>query len=64
MPVYLYDDKLMIALNYREGVETIFFDDTKEVDSGSGFSYNTSESRGSDLDSLLSPKCTKNTVFS
>ena len=46
--VFLYDDKLVLTYNFREGTETITFDDLKNK-LGEGFS-------GSDMSSVAAPK--------
>ncbi len=46
--IFLYDDKMLITFNYKEGTKTITFDDVnKEVPDGTS---------GSDLDCLGAPK--------
>ena len=45
--VFLYDDKLVLTYNFREGTETITFDDLKNK-LGEGFS-------GSDMSSVSAP---------
>ncbi|MGN0741607.1 MAG: hypothetical protein ACI4L8_03085, partial [Candidatus Fimadaptatus sp.] len=40
--IYLYDDRIVITFNYKEGTKTVSFDDVKESLSGE---------RSSDLDS-------------
>lgn len=46
--IYLYDDKLIITFNYKEGSQTVTFDDIKTALS--------QENIGSDLDCLTAPK--------
>ena len=46
--VFLYDDKLVLTYNFREGTETITFDDLKNK-LGEGFS-------GSDMSSVAAPR--------
>ena len=53
--VFLYDDKLVLTYNFREGTETITFDDLKNK-LGEGFS-------GSDMSSVAAPKPPKNPRF-
>ena len=53
--VFLYDDKLVLTYNFREGTETITFDDLKNK-LGEGFS-------GSDMSSVAAPKTPKNPRF-
>jgi len=45
--IYLYDDKIVITFNYKEGVRTVTFDEVKEA---------IPEENGSDLDCLGAPK--------
>ncbi len=47
--IFLYDDKMIITFNYREGTNTITFDELKSALNG--------EKMGSDLDCLTAP-CT------
>ena len=49
--VFLYDDKLVLTYNFREGTETITFDDLKNK-LGEGFS-------GSDMSSVAAPNAYK-----
>ena len=62
--IFLYDDKMLITFNYKEGTKTITFDDVKNEVS--------EETSGSDLDCRGAPKsrisrmgysafCTQNT---
>lgn len=46
--IFLYDDKMVITFNYKEGTSTIAFDDLK--------SALNSKNSGSDLDCLTAPK--------
>ena len=46
--IFLYDDKMVITFNYKEGTDTITFDDLKASP--------TAEKSGSDLDCLTAPK--------
>ena len=46
--IFLYDDKMVITFNYKEGTETIAFDTLKEALS--------EQASGSDLDCLAAPK--------
>ena len=46
--IFLYDDKMVIAFNYKEGTTTITFDDLKTA--------LTDQKIGSDLDCLGSPR--------
>ena len=46
--MYLYDDKILITFNYKEGTKTITFSDVQEA-------VNSAAS-GSDLDCLTAPK--------
>ena len=45
--IYLYDDKVLITFNYKEGTQTVTFGEASEV---------TSEGNGSDLDCFTAPK--------
>ncbi len=45
--IYLYDDKIVIGFNYKEGTKTITFDDVQKALS--------EEENGSDLDCLGAP---------
>lgn len=45
--IYLYDDKVLITFNYKEGTQTISFNDVTEV---------VSKENGSDLDCIPAPK--------
>ncbi|MBQ9299234.1 MAG: recombinase family protein, partial [Clostridia bacterium] len=45
--IFLYDDKLMLGLNFHEGTTTITFDDLQETVENEGF--------GSDLNSVGAP---------
>ena len=45
--IYLYDDKMLITFNYKEGTETVSFAEATEAVAGE---------TGSDLDCLLAPK--------
>lgn len=47
--IYLYDDKVLITFNYKEGTQTISFDDVAEV---------ASKENGSDLDCIPADKRT------
>ena len=46
--IFLYDDKMVITFNYKEGTDTITFDDLKASPAA--------EKSGSDLDCLTAPK--------
>jgi len=46
--MYLYDDKILITFNYKEGTKTITFSDVQEAVS--------SAHSGSDMDCLTAPK--------
>jgi len=46
--IFLYDDKMVITFNYKEGTQTITFNDLKEA--------LTEQKSGSDLDCLGAPK--------
>ena len=45
--IYLYDDKVLITFNYKEGTQTVTFGEASEV---------ASEGNGSDLDCIPAPK--------
>ena len=45
--IYLYDDKVLITFNYKEGTQTVTFGEAAEV---------VSEGNGSDLDCLTAPE--------
>lgn len=45
--IFLYDDKMVITFNYKEGTDTITFDDLK--------SSPAAEKSGSDMDCLTAP---------
>ena len=47
--IYLYDDKVLITFNYKEGTQTISFNDVTEV---------VSKENGSDLDCIPAPRKT------
>ena len=44
--IYLYDDKVLITFNYKEGTQTVTFGEATEV---------ASEGNGSDLDCFTAP---------
>ena len=44
--IYLYDDKVLITFNYKEGTQTVTFGEAAEV---------ASEGNGSDLDCFTEP---------
>ena len=46
--IFLYDDKMVITFNYKEGTDTITFDDLR--------SSPAAEKSGSDMDCLTAPK--------
>ena len=48
--IFLYDDKMVITFNYKEGTDTITFDDLK--------ASSVAEKTGSDLDCLTAPRGT------
>ena len=50
--IFLYDDKMLITFNYKEGTKTITFDDVKNEVS--------EETSGSDLDCSSAPEKTVN----
>ena len=45
--IYLYDDKVLIPFNYKEGTQTVTFGEASEV---------ASEGNGSDLDCIPAPR--------
>ena len=45
--IYLYDDKVLITFNYKEGTQTVTFGESAEV---------VSEGNGSDLDCFTAPE--------
>ena len=45
--IYLYDDKVLITFNYKEGTQTVTFGEATEV---------ASEENGSDLDCFPAPQ--------
>ena len=45
--IYLYDDKVLIPFNYKEGTQTVTFGEATEV---------ASEGNGSDLDCIPAPQ--------
>ena len=45
--IYLYDDKVLITFNYKEGTQTVTFGEATEV---------VSEGNGSDLDCIPAPQ--------
>ena len=45
--IFLYDDKMVITFNYKEGTDTITFDDLK--------ASSVMEKSGSDMDCLTAP---------
>ena len=47
--IYLYDDKVLITFNYKEGTQTITFGEASEI---------ASEGNGSDLDCFTAPRKT------
>ena len=45
--IYLYDDKVLITFNYKEGTQTVTFGEASEI---------ASEGNGSDLDCFTAPR--------
>ena len=45
--IYLYDDKVLITFNYKEGTQTVTFGEATEV---------ASEGNGSDFDCVTAPQ--------
>ena len=52
--IYLYDDKVLITFNYKEGTQTMTFGEATEV---------ASEGNGSDLDCIHAQKSTLQCTF-
>ena len=52
--IYLYDDKVLITFNYKEGTQTVTFGEATEV---------ASEGNGSDLDCFTAPKTSTHCVL-
>ena len=48
--IYLYDDKVLITFNYKEGTQTVTFGEATEV---------ASKGNGSDLDCIPAPSSEK-----
>ena len=53
--IYLYDDKVLITFNYKEGTQTVTFGEAAEV---------ASEGNGSDLDCFTAPNNENPNLFS
>ena len=53
--IYLYDDKVLITFNYKEGTQTVTFGEATEV---------ASEGNGSDLDCIPAPRKTRTRLCS
>ena len=53
--IFLYDDKLMLGLNFHEGTVTITFDDLQKAIENEGF--------GSDLNSVGAPYQSSEPIF-
>ena len=53
--IYLYDDKVLITFNYKEGTQTVTFGEATEV---------ASEGNGSDLDCFTAPNKEDPNLFS
>lgn len=51
--VYLYDDKVLITFNYKEGTETVSFDEATEA---------AVKGKGSDMDCLGAPEKARSAV--
>ena len=51
--IYLYDDKVLITFNYKEGTQTVTFGEAVEV---------ASEGNGSDLDCFTAPNFERQVV--
>ena len=52
--IYLYDDKVLITFNYKEGTQTVTFGEATEV---------ASKGNGSDLDCIPAPKTSTHRVL-
>ena len=52
--IYLYDDKVLITFNYKEGTETVSFDEATEA---------AAKEKSSDMDCLGAPKAQVRTFF-
>ena len=52
--IFLYDDKMVITFNYKEGTKTITFAELQEA---------ISNNNGSDLDCIAAPSVSKETDF-
>jgi hypothetical protein len=52
--IYLYDDKVLITFNYKEGTQTVTFGEASEI---------ASEGNGSDLDCIPAPKTSTHCVL-
>ena len=48
--IYLYDDKVLITFNYKEGTQTITFEEAAQA---------ASKENGSDLDCFTAPRKTR-----
>ena len=53
--IYLYDDKVLIAFNYKEGTQTITFEEAAQA---------ASKENGSDLDCIPAPRKTRTRLCS
>ena len=51
--IYLYDDKVLITFNYKEGTQTVTFGEASEI---------ASEGNGSDLDCFTAPNSERKIV--
>ena len=52
--IYLYDDKVLITFNYKEGTQTVTFGEAAEV---------ASKGNGSDLDCFTAPEKPVHNVY-
>ena len=54
--IFLYDDKMVITFNYKEGTTTITFDDLKtalaDQETGSDLDCSTAPPKGTDIDTM------------
>ena len=53
--IYLYDDKVLITFNYKEGTQTVTFEEAAEA---------ASKGNGSDLDCIPAPRKTRTRLCS
>ena len=53
--IFLYDDRMLITFNYKDGTQTVRFEDTLTADSA--------EEKSSDLSSSAGPKAPQTNLF-